>query len=254
MSHSTLALIGGEEFAAGFEIVHAELIGMLGKPNPRVVFLPTAASHDGAIVAQEWCERAKKLLGDAGAIVDAPLVIDKVSANEESNAALLDNADMIYLGGGFPHILIETLEGTRTLDAFWRAVERGALIAGASAGAMAMGARSMKITPDLLAAVSALWGGGTLPDDWQPPPLEFFECWNLVPRVEVSPHFDQVPVALEFIKRGLFPKQDIVIGIDEQTALVGNGDAWRVLGRGAVTIARNGELEKYRAGDVLKWN
>lgn len=193
MPTSTLALIGGEEFAPGFEPVHAELVRMLAKPGPRVVFLPTAASHDGAAIAQSWCDRAKKYLSAAGARVDAPLVIDKPSANDENNAALLDSADMVYLGGGWPHILIETLHQTRVEQAFWRAVQRGAMIAGASAGAMAMGARSMVITPELSAAVGALWGGGELPADWQPPPIRFFECWNLVPNVEISPHFEKCP-------------------------------------------------------------
>lgn len=243
-----LALIGGEEFAPGFENVHAALMKMVDKPKPRVVFLPTAASHDGARVAQSWCDRAKKLLGDAGAVVDAPLVIDHASADDENNASLLDRADMLYLGGGFPHILIETLDGTRTLDAFWRAVKRGALIAGASAGAMAMAERSLVVNQNVMQMVAlALSGAIGTPL----PKVEFIDGYNLVPRTIVSPHFDRMPLQTKLYERGFFPKDLTLIGIDEQTALIGNENAWRVLGKGAVTIGKNSALKKYHAGDEV---
>jgi hypothetical protein len=41
-----LALIGGEEFAAGFEDVHASLLKDTGNAQPRVVYLPTCAADD----------------------------------------------------------------------------------------------------------------------------------------------------------------------------------------------------------------
>src|SRR5581483_5633724 len=218
---NTLALIGGEEFAPGFEPVHAELVNMLGKPKPRVVFLPTAASHDGARVAQSWCDRAKRLLGDAG---------------------------MLYLGGGFPHILIETLAGTRTLDAFWRAVKRGALVAGASAGAMAMAERALVIHHGLMQMAAAVMSGalGT-----PMPKMEYVEAYKLVPHTIVSPHFERMPLQTKLYERGFFPNDLTLIGIDEQTALVGNANTWRVLGKGAVTIGKDGVLKKYRAGEWI---
>lgn len=243
---NTLALIGGEEFAPGFESVHAELIAMVGKPKPRVVFLPTAASHDGARVAQSWCDRAKKLLGEAGATVDAPLVIDQAGANDAQNAALLDFADVIYLGGGFPHILIQTLAGTRTLDAFWRAVKRGALIAGASAGAMAMAECTLVVNQNMMHLVAlALSGAIGTPM----PQVEFIDGYNLVPRAIISPHFERMPQQTKLYERGFYPDGLMLLGIDEQTALVGKENEWRVLGRGSVTIGRNGTLKKYRAGN-----
>lgn len=246
---NTLALIGGEEFAPGFENVHAELVNMVGKPKPRVVFLPTAASHDGARVAQNWCDRAKKLLSDAGAVVDAPLVIDQNGANEERNAALLDDADMLYLGGGWPHILLETLAGTRTLDAFWRAVERGAMIAGASAGAMAMAERAIVInnaTMQMIAAAMSATIGTPMPK------IDYVQGYKLAPQTIVSPHFDRMPLQTKLYERGFYPRDLMLIGIDEQTALVKQENVWRVLGKGAVTIGKNGELKKYRTGDEVK--
>jgi cyanophycinase len=243
---NTLALIGGEEFAPGFENVHAELVELAGKPKPRVVFLPTAASHDGARVAQSWCDRARKLLGNAGATVDAPLVIDRAGANDAQNAALLDNADMIYLGGGWPHILIQTLAGTRILDAFWRAVQRGAMIAGASAGAMALAERTLVVNENVMHIIAlALSGAVGTPM----PKVEFIDGYNLVPHAIVSPHFERMPQQTKLYERGFYPAGLMLLGIDEQTALVRRENEWRVLGKGAVTIGKDKTFKKYRAGN-----
>lgn len=248
---NTLALIGGEEFAPGFENVHAALVGMLDKSKPRVVYLPTAASHDGAKVAQSWCDRACKFLGAAGAVVDAPLVIDQASANDERNAGLLERADMVYLGGGFPQILIETLANTRTLDAFRRAVKRGAMIAGASAGAMAMAERTLVVNQNVMQMISIALSsaiGSPMPK------VHFLAGYQLVPHTIVSPHFDRMPGQIKLYERGFYPRDLVLIGIDEQTALVGSDTVWRVLGRGHVTIGKHGILKKYREGDEVAFN
>src|SRR5579864_3981716 len=49
-----LALIGGEEFAPGFEDVHSALLSPLRAGQSRGVFLPTCAAHDGLEVVKYW--------------------------------------------------------------------------------------------------------------------------------------------------------------------------------------------------------
>lgn len=246
-----LALVGGEEFAPGFEPVHAALVRALDRPAPRALFIPTAAAHDGVVVAQSWCDKARASLAAAGAIVDAPLVLDRDAADDPRVAELAENADLVYFGGGWPNDLIHILSKTRLLDAVWRAAERGALIAGASAGAMALGARSIVLTPELNAALNAAWGRKTLPPDWNPPQARALECWNVVPHVEVTPHYDVAAAAFGRIQQGLFPADDMMVGIDEQTAMVRWDGKWRVLGRGGVTVGLGGEMTRYGEGEVV---
>jgi hypothetical protein len=57
---------------------------------------------------------------------------------------------------------------------------------------------------------------------------------------------------------GFLPKESIVsggdradtfIGIDESTAIVGDGTSWRVFGLGSAEVRRLGRHTKYRAGE-----
>jgi peptidase E len=147
--HTRLALIGGEEFSPGFEAVHAELLTGLGDGNRRVVYLPTAAADDGPETVEHWCTLAHEKLSALGAVVEAPRVVDAASANDERHAQMVAEADWVYLGGGYAHVAQRILQNTRVLAALVAAKARGALITGASAGAMWMGAQSIVITPDL---------------------------------------------------------------------------------------------------------
>ncbi|MBI3286970.1 MAG: hypothetical protein HYZ68_02860 [Chloroflexi bacterium] len=82
-----IALIGGEEFAPGFEDVHAGLLADAGGAQARVVFLPTAAAEDGVEVAEGWCRTAIDHLSRLGAHkVDAPVVIDRRTAQDTAVA------------------------------------------------------------------------------------------------------------------------------------------------------------------------
>jgi cyanophycinase len=215
-----LALIGGEEFAPGFEEVHQRLLSLIGGGRSRGVFLPTCAAHDGAETVDYWCGLAQQQLGPYAAEVQTPRVIDRASANHESFAGQLAAADWIYLGGGWPHIGMEILAGSRVLEELNRAAERGALILGASAGAMMMCARSIVISP-------ALFSGS------EPQPLE---CLGYVPHSICFPHFNK-SYAQRWRNDVSWTQGYTRIGIDEQTALVHLDGSWQVIGRGAVEVA-----------------
>jgi cyanophycinase-like exopeptidase len=246
---SPIALIGGEEFADGFEDVHASLLELArkgrdvrsqGNGRPvRIVFLPTCAADDGPETVSYWCEEAKRRLGALGAQVMSARIVDRVSADDPENARLISEADWIYIGGGYPHIGMRILGGTRAQQAIEAARQRGALISGASAGAMMLGARSWVITPDLEFAITEMFTEGTGIGDWSlplPPPLD---CLGFVPKSMCWPHANQL-FSIRWLQDGLLPAGHFVIGVDEQTALVNTGnDGWEVQGRGKVTLVND---------------
>lgn len=240
---SMIALIGGEEFADGFEDVHANLLELSfsnrsqkdGKPV-QVVFLPTCATDDGPDTVTYWCDEATKRLEAVGAKVKPLRIVDRPSADDPENARLIIEADWIYIGGGYPHVGMRILRGTRAQQALEAAWQRGALIAGASAGAMMLGAQSWVITPELDAAVTKLFSQGAGISEWDLPLPPALECLGFVPRSMCWPHANQL-FSLRWLKSGLLPPHHFVIGIDEQTAFVQtvNG-GWQVLGRGKVSL------------------
>jgi cyanophycinase len=249
--HSRLALIGGEEFANGFEEVHASLLKDTGRTHPRLVFLPTCAAADGAEAIEYWCNTAREQFSAMGAIVETPRVIDRASADDPQYTQLIAEADVIYFGGGYPHVAMRILPGTRVMAALQDALRRGVLIAGSSGGAMLLGARSEVITPELAAEIGRVWEHGA-PPDWDPPLAEFIACLGWVAHSFCAPHFDRL-FTWKWLAYGILRDDDVLIGIDEQTALVSRADdRWEVRGRGVVTLIRNDlKPQHYAAGEVL---
>jgi cyanophycinase-like exopeptidase len=267
--HARLALIGGEEFADGFEEVHASLLKDTGRAQPRVIFLPTCAADDGNDAIDYWCTTAREKFSALGALIETPRVIDRASANNPHYAQLIAEADVIYFGGGYPHVAMNILPDTRVMMALQTALERGVLIAGSSGGAMLLGARSEVMTPELAGEIGRVWKHGSPPDwdpplppiidclgwvkhGWDPPLPPIIDCLGWVKHGFCAPHFNRV-FSWKWLERGILAEDEVMIGIDEQTALVlRQADHWQVRGRGAVTLVRS-DLQPRRnvAGDSV---
>lgn len=252
-----LALIGGEEFSDGFEDVHEELMRRMdGRPRS-IVYLPTCAADDGAETIEYWCDLARQRLSNQGVQVDTPRVVDRESANDPENARMVAEAGWIYLGGGYPHVAMHILLGTRVLEALYTALKRGVLLSGASAGAMLLCARSFVVTPELSEAAGRIWESGA-PPDWDPPMPPLFDCLGIIPRSFCAPHFNRL-FATKWLEHGLLQPGHSLIGIDEQTALIshnsvdnGVSSSWQVAGRGRVTLYRGNQLlGRYPSGEIV---
>jgi cyanophycinase len=159
--------------------------------------------------------------------VESVPLIDKTSANDESIAKSLREAKLIYMLGGFTHYLGQTLKDSLAWQAALEAFDNGAVIAGSSAGAMVM--------------------CGFYHDPYEG---KIHEGLNLVPNSLVLPHHNQFGKG--WAPRLLKQVPDItLIGIDEQTGMIDDGDggAWTAHGAGEVVIYRQGRVETYRSGD-----
>jgi cyanophycinase-like exopeptidase len=77
---------------------------------------------------------------------------------------------------------------------------------------------------------------------------------GLVPHVRVIPHFDKmaawVPDMLRNALLGL-PEGVTLLGIDEDTALVGGPHEWTVQGRQSVWVLGHGKRVEHPAGSTL---
>jgi cyanophycinase len=164
------------------------------------------------------------------------LALARPSAAEDSVAALVAGAGLIYLSGGDPRYVTETLRDTRTWAAIAGAWRAGAALAGCSAGAMALGG--------LVAGMRRIHDG-------------LIEGLGAVPGVCVLPHFDRLrrwrPQAAEALASRL-PPATTLVGIDEETAMVSeDGRCWRVHGRRSVWVYAPGGAPLERpSGSVLE--
>ena len=107
----------------------------------RIVILPTAAGRGrpdlAASIGRGAFERRARATARA-ATVEVARVVDAASAADPAEIERLAAADLIHLPGGDPDLVPATLSGSPALAAIEAAWRRGAVIAGASAGAMAL--------------------------------------------------------------------------------------------------------------------
>jgi cyanophycinase len=173
--------------------------------------------------------------GDLGAEVEPVLVRDRAAADDRAAAQAIGEADLIYLSGGKPAHLRRVLEGTRVGAALWAAHERGAVIAGCSAGAMVLAAHQPEFRRRML-----------------PWPLRWRDGLGLVDGAAVLPHYDAWPEPLVAVMALQAPRDVAVLGIDEDTAIVGRDGVWQVYGRGRVTVWRGRHRERFRRGEAFR--
>ncbi|MBA3876475.1 MAG: hypothetical protein C0498_05995 [Anaerolinea sp.] len=240
-----LALHGGGEFLSGDEPFLRHLIKLAvaaarervracapGNTTPggtpvetvRVELLTTAvARHRPDLAFAVGSAALERLAAEAADAPDAPdpgaltvrirhaRAVDATSAEDATIAGRLAGADLVYLPGGDPDAVVEILAGTLA----WRSVEaaraRGAVVAGASAGAMALGERTWM--RDGLGAGFG-WAG----------------------RLAVVPHATAERVvsmrsAVDGLPRGT---ELAILGLPERTGVTGRPGAWVVVGDAGV--------------------
>jgi cyanophycinase len=225
-----LLLEGGCEFQGKMEEPDRKALVSAGGENAKVVIIPTAAAPDNnskhaGNIAIKWF----RTLG-AGDISSLPIV-DKKSADDPKLSAELDDANLIYILGGFPGYLEYTLKESRCLKAFLHANDKGAVLAGSSAGAMVL--CDWYFDPKVKEIKK---GFGILKDTILIPHHNTFgHSWH-------STYFDTI--------------SDIrCIGIDEQTGMINqDGDHhWAVFGKGKVTLYFKSSVVTYDAGQTFQY-
>lgn len=230
-----VALVGAGEFLPAMSSIDAELLASTGRARPRVAIVPTASYPDGEDVFQRWATMGADHFAGLGADVEPVLVRDRAGAEDLGAAQAVGEADLIYLSGGKPSYLLSTLRGSAVGRALADAHVRGAVLAGCSAGAMALAGRSF----DFRVRVS-------------PWPLRWRDGLGFASGVSVVPHYDAWPEPLSALIALQAPRGCAVLGIDEETAVIGRDGAWQVHGKARVTVWRGRHRERFRAGEAFR--
>src|SRR3712207_5240541 len=122
-----IALVGSGEFLPVMEGTDAAL---LAGRAPRAVFLPTASAPEAKDRVDYWLGLGSAHYGRLG-VEPIPLaVLDRRDADDPANAAVVGGAGLVYLSGGNPGYLADTLRETAVLSAILSAWQAGAALAG----------------------------------------------------------------------------------------------------------------------------
>jgi cyanophycinase-like exopeptidase len=218
-----LALLGSGEFLPVMEDLDRSLLD--GRPQ-RVVHLPTAAGQEGPSRVAYWRDLAATHFTRLGAEIITLDVLDRTGAERPELVDEIRGTGMIFLSGGDPHHLTESLRHTPMWGAIVSEWETGAALVGCSAGAMAIA----EVIPAFR--------------------REAGEALGLLENLSVIPHYDRFGKLMKPVVR-IHDRHVTLVGIDEDTAIHGGPDEWTVYGRGSVHIANPDRHETFAAGDRL---
>ena len=229
---------GAEIITSGGRAADSLFISLLGGPDAKVVFIPTAASS---------------LRSDSGTIWNPDEEINKVifkqdllkrfnlnnitvlhtrnheEANTENFVAPLRDAKAVWISGGNPGRFMAIYQGTLLEKELKVFLQRGGIIAGESAGAIVQGSYTLRGNPDkpVLMVEGSEKGLG------------------LIQNVAINPHLSAQKRENELVTIIDRYTYLLGIGIDDNTGFLIRDGIGEVFGSGRIAIYDN---KKYKAG------
>jgi cyanophycinase len=207
----TVALVGGDEWTEPCTAFDARLLELAG--TDEVLVLPTAAAFEHP---ERAVERATKYFEGLGARVTGLPVLNRRDAEADANVSAIRVAKFVYVADGSPLHLRSVLKASAFYEAMLYAYGRGAVIAASGAGATVLG--DPMVDPR----------GGA-----------YTVGLGLVPGLAIFPYHGRAAEHLRERSIDLLARDAVLVGVDEQTALLRTGDGeWDVLGAGGATVYR----------------
>lgn len=218
----SLLIIGGAEDKTHQAAVLRRFVRLAGGAGARIAVIPTASSF--AAEAVEVYDTVFSRLGAASTVgVDVASRAEADATGPGSAASLIDGATGVFVTGGNQLKLSQLITGTAMGEAIHRAHERGAVIAGTSAGASIMSAFMI-----------SLGDGGVTPRHRA---SQLSEGFGLLPRVIVDQHFAERGRYGRLLSLIASNPNLLGMGVDEDTAAeITDGRMLTVLGSGSVFV------------------
>jgi len=236
-NHGSLALVGSGEYLPQMREFEQSLIndGLANNKKPIYVQIPTAAARESENRINYWRSLGQVAAKSLGVTQSFLPIFTRDDANNLKLLKDVDDAALIYLSGGDPHYLAQTLRDTLLWDLILKNWQTGGSLAGCSAGAMAF---SGYVPHFRLSRAQPTQGFGLLKE------------------VRVIPHFDKffkwIPDSAAKHLLDL-PGDSTLIGIDEDTAVVKRANQdWQVWGKGKLHLLKGQRPGQFGAGEFVK--
>jgi cyanophycinase len=227
--YGPLALVGGDEFHPGNER-QDEILRDACAGRPAYVVATAAQEYAAGAV-----ETARNWFHGLGLEIRELRIRSKEDAHSAEVANTAAAAGLVYIAGGDPGFVVETLRASLVWKAIASAWRAGAALAGSSAGAMALCQWCL---------VQTSWPGEI--------EERSVDALGLIPGCAILPHFDVLGDAwVPWAQEGLGEAAKVV-GIDERTAAVLRHGRWEVFGPGAVTILQGQLRKRHIEGELIE--
>lgn len=221
-----MVLEGGAEFSGQMAAPDLRALELAGGLDAPVVIIPAAAAPDNnhrraGQIGWRWFRQ----LGAQNVSVSS--LIDYDTAGQPEVVRELQEARLVYLLGGFPGYLVESLRDSPAWEAIRQAWPAGSVLAGSSAGAMVLCEHL-----------------------YDPVQYKVVKGLGLLPGTCFIPHHNTFGQNWVDRLNAQLPGQTL-LGVDEQTGLVGVGHSWQVLGAGRAVLYKGGQVRVFPTGEFL---
>jgi cyanophycinase len=214
--NGALVIVGGA--LRDPEIVET-FIDLAGGPDAKIVVVPTAGGADDDAYGEE-CRCLRQLAAAGATNLTVLHTYDPEEADTEAFVAPLLDADGVWFPGGRQWRLADSYLGTRTEEAFHAVLERGGAIGGSSAGA--------SIQADFMVRGDTNGNRVMIGDHT--------EGFGFITGVGIDQHLIQRNRHFDMMEVIEAHPELLGIGLDEDTAIIVEGDTFRVMGSGYVAI------------------
>ncbi|MCY4654424.1 MAG: Type 1 glutamine amidotransferase-like domain-containing protein [Dehalococcoidia bacterium] len=217
-----IALVGGDEFREGCEAMDEVILAATGKQTPVTLVIPTAAASERP---ERAAQNGVRHFSTLGADAHPLMVLDRKDAMDPGLVSEIDSADLVYLTGGNPAHLLDSLTESTLLARIEAALDRGAVLAGSSAGAMVMGSW-MRFR------------------EWR-------RSLGIAEGIATLPHHERADSdsTLRELDTSAPGELDAVFGVDGRCGVLSGPIGWTALGPGNITVYRNGTWNRYADGE-----
>jgi cyanophycinase-like exopeptidase len=218
-----VVLNGGNEFSEESDALNKALLRLVRKNKPRVLIVPVAAIDNPRKAGRGGVGYFNALRAEA----ELAMITDRATADDPAMSAPMETADVIYLTDGNPASAVAILADSEALARIGRAMDRGAVLAASGAAAMAL--------------CDVYWDSGV----WE-------KGLGLLKGFVVLPHYEYVAgrFSPDRLRKDL-PSGYVILGLDDSTGVIIEGQQARVVGPGSVTVFDASAEREYEDGQTL---
>jgi hypothetical protein len=246
--------MGSGETAPTMNAPHRAIFERLG-PDTAAVLLdtPFGFQENAPILAAKAIEYFRDAIGRSVEAAGLARTDTGDTVTVERGVARVRSADWVFAGPGSPTFALEQWRNTPVPDALADKLRHGGAVVFSSAAALTLGAATVPVYEIYKVGVDPYWLEG----------LNVLAEVGL--NVAVIPHYDNAEGGnhdTRFCYLGerrlamlepLLPDGCFVFGIDEHTGVVMDlgADTAQIVGKGAVTLRRNGESMRIESGQTV---
>jgi cyanophycinase-like exopeptidase len=236
-----MVLAGSGEYTPTMDIVDKMLLTRTKGP---VLLIATACAEEGEDRMSWWEQMGVGHFCRLGAEAQPLHIVNQADADATEAAERIAAASLIWFCGGNAAYLAQVFKGTASFRALEEANRKGAIVAGGGGGMAVLSA-------DAGIAFGAAPGSPARGLVESTGPTGLGLATPIVALAQLARTESRQPGLLESAASHLQPGQ-MIVGIDEETAVVWLDGAWQVFGRKrAVVLAQDGQRVIFQHGDRI---